>query len=211
MPIRISDFPNCCSASVMHAFGGSRTAMYGREDRPDETKLAAEVAEKMKAQQTMGFGIITAMLTTEQTVAAKVLEGLGWKMVTESHKNKHSETKLQLWAFACKADEKENVVVANPFQPKTSIMADVKEAVMGVVGPRMLHQYLRPPVGRWIPADGALACPESIRDRMVATLIVSNQNREARIQQGSRRGDDWAWGMGVGAGARITHVYIHPL
>ena len=103
----------------------------------DEAQMADDVKRQMEASQQLGYGILSAMLTTEQKLAAKVLEGLGWTMAIESAK-KHSETNLQLWCWAAKDVDKADVVVTNPFaKPKPAVVEMPEGSPVNAAGERM--------------------------------------------------------------------------
>lgn len=218
MPIKTGEYPNCCSSKVLYAFGGSNTAMYGRETPQDEAQMADDVKRQMEASQQLGYGILSAMLTTEQKLAAKVLEGLGWTMAIESAKKKHSETNLQLWCWAAKDVDKADVVVTNPFaKPKPAVVEMPEGSPVNAAGERMLASYLRVPTDRWIPVDPAAPMVERIRGRRVS--IRTRYETDERWQQrnidarhaNSRIAEQWAWGGNSTMPHQITHVYIHPL
>lgn len=221
MTIRTGDYPNCCTSKVLYAFGGSNAAMYGRDNDQTKEQMAAEVKEKMLFFQRQGYGIITAMLTTQQTKAAEVLAGLGWQKSIESNKKNHSDTKLQLWCWACmEEDQRVDVVVTNPFEAKPSrpTVASPQQASGAVneAGERMLSSYIRPPVNRWIPVELGAPMVERIRGRIISIRCASEVGD--RWQQGnidrriaaSRKAELWNWTTAIG-GSRITHVYIHPI
>lgn len=221
MSLRIGDYPNCCTSKVLYAFGGSNAAMYGRENTQTKEQMAAEVKEKMLFSQRQGYGILSAMLTTEQTQAAEVLAGLGWQKAIESNKKNHSDTKLQLWCWACmEQDKRVDVVVTNPFEAKPSrpTVASPQQASGAVnqAGERMLSSYLRPPVNRWIPVELGAPMVERIHGRRVSIRCASEvgdrwqqQNVDARLAN-HRLAQHWNWTTAWG-GNKITHVYIHPL
>lgn len=214
---RVHDFYNCCTASILFEFGGSSAAMHGDRFQPDEKKLAEDVEAKMRYFQRSGKGIFTAMLTTEQTVAAKVLEALGWTKCMTSNKLNHSNTQLQLWAWAAKAEDKSDVVVVNPFAVKKE--PEVVKEVVPTARPEMrmalrsFDTYRVPPVGRWIRIDGSRPCPERIRDRQVSILTTGEtvERNAFRRLEFPEAGRSWAWEIPVRRGGSITHVYIHPL
>lgn len=220
MSLRTGDYPNCCTSKVLYAFGGSNAAMYGRENTQTKEQMAAEVKEKMLFSQRQGYGILSAMLTTEQTQAAEVLAGLGWKKAIESNKKNHSDTRLQLWCWACmEVDERKDVVVTNPFEvvPSRPTVASPQQASDAVnqAGERMLSSYLRPPVNRWIPVEPGAPMVERIRGRRISIRCASEvgdrwqqQNVDQRIAM-PRAAERWNWN--AAGGSSITHVYIHPL
>lgn len=221
MSLRTGDYPNCCTSKVLYAFGGSNAAMYGRENTQTKEQMAAEVKEKMLFSQRQGYGILSAMLTTEQTQAAEVLAGLGWKKAIESNKKNHSDTRLQLWCWACMEEDKRvDVVVTNPFEVKPSrpTVASPQQASGAVnqAGERMLSSYLRPPVNRWIPVEPGAPMIERIRGRVVSVRLGVDDGpnwNQGRVDQRiamPRAAERWNWTT-PSPGSRITHVYIHPL
>lgn len=221
MPIKTAAYPNCCSSKVLFAFDGSSAAADGSPRQPDPKTLAEQVTAEMTYSQRMGYGIITAMLTTEQVVAADVLKKLGWTMSMESSKIKHSNTKLQLWAFACKDSDAVDVVVINPFAKKQSLpkVKIPQEAVRAVdaEGNRLLSSYLRPPVNRWIPVNPDEPMPAIIAGRRVSIRTRQNvgyawQQRNVDTRLANHRiAERWSWAPVCRENDRITHVYIHPL
>lgn len=212
----VADFTNCCTAGILYSFGGSSAAMYGRGENPDEKDLATDVESRMRSFQRQGKGIFTAMLTTEQTVAAKVLEALGWTKCMTSNKLNHSDTQLQLWAWAAKAEDKSDVVVVNPFASKKEAEV-VKEVVPTHPELRMalrsFDAYRVPPVGRWIRIDGSRPCPLFLRDRRISILTTMEtvERNAFRRLEFAQTGSSWSWELPPRDRGSITHVYIHPL
>lgn len=204
--LRVDGIPNCCTAKVIHCFGGSNTAMYGRNEKLSKTKMAKELKEKMESVARDGNGIATAFLTSEQKTAIEVVQSLGWKLVSTSKKQRHSETVLHLFAWECCDDEGNKATVENPFADNEQ---DVFKAALQSVAPiakQVATAYgIRLPRGRWIEIPiGSLdefgRRMESSIYKSVAVLtqqdLESNNLEETCAQRkvGTRWASEWRWG-----------------
>lgn len=151
MPLRVDQVPNCCTAKVINAFGGSGTAMYGRDASITKVKLAKELKEKMESVARDGNGIAVIFLTSEQKDAIEVVQSLGWKLVSTSKKKRHSETVLHLFTWECCDEAGEVPVVDNPFavDEKAALQSVLRETAP--VAKQTASAYrVRLPRNRWI-------------------------------------------------------------
>ena len=236
MAINYGSYPGCCTAKILFGFGGSNTAMYGGRAQPAPHTLSNEISRCMEHAVRDGQGILTAATTTEQTVANDVLAKLGWTKAMESHKDNHSETRLILWAFACKTSEDKPVDVTNPFlkvapPPPAPVVA--REVSLPCAAPmpplppaghldvglhpdfdrtnfrvanREYTQYRNAPRDRWIRIDGTRPMPESLRGKRIQVLT----RRDLRPRNASHMylvsAERWLWSLPEGAS--IVYIYI---
>lgn len=102
-------FPLCCRASILYGFPeGDRSA---RSMVADERKVRKEVQSAMDDAFLAGHATIVVILNSDQKLAAKVLEDMGWhssapmkKMNQRANIYKH-DRRIQLWW--CQLDEYE--------------------------------------------------------------------------------------------------------
>lgn len=94
-------FPLCCKASILFGFPeGDREI---RSMVADEEKVRKEVQKAMDDASLSGHAVIVATLNSEQKLAAKVLEDMGWYSSAPMRKMNHQASiyeharKIQLW------------------------------------------------------------------------------------------------------------------
>ena len=98
--VRIADFPNCCTAYIIHDFGNTRQAFkdntkYTIKETIANIEQAIIDMPNIKADY---CGLIIAITNSEQIVVHKALQKIGFKRVKQDFKkHRHRETTLQLW------------------------------------------------------------------------------------------------------------------
>lgn len=71
---------------------------------------------------------------------------------------------------------------------------------------RHISDYLRPPRGVWINAQGLREVPEILRGVYISTRVAGNPNRTST----SRIAELWSWNLDMQSPNRITQIFIHP-
>jgi hypothetical protein len=94
MAVQKHDFEGCCTADILTSFGESHTSEYGY-NAVQYDKLWREVVGKVN--NCTRHGIVTAILTSEQTTAAKVLKDLGFIGTGPASKDRHPEVTIELF------------------------------------------------------------------------------------------------------------------
>lgn len=100
MSVNEEDFPGCCTALVLTDFGNSHTSEYGFHDYGYQ-RIRDEVIEQVEDAK-RDMGIITAILTSEQTKARAVLKELGFIGTGDAEKGRHHEVTIELYYLHCK-------------------------------------------------------------------------------------------------------------
>lgn len=101
MAVNQDDFPGCCTAIVLTDFGNSHTSEYGFHAYSYQ-RIRGYVIDQVEEARDEGTGIITAILTSEQTEAKEVLKELGFIGTGEAKKGRHAEVTIELYYLHCK-------------------------------------------------------------------------------------------------------------
>ena len=88
------EFPGCCTAFILHDFGGSNLCA-GTKAAVAKTKIEAWLKQVMT--NTSGNRCLVIMTNNQQKVANGVLLELGFKHSKWMSKTQHSESKIRLW------------------------------------------------------------------------------------------------------------------
>jgi hypothetical protein len=94
--MQLLEFPHCCTAKLIVDFGESDVAEGG-----DREVTYGEVRNYVQGQVQSFYNrqlaMIVATTNSQQTVANKVLEDLGFKHTKWMSKRQHPETRVRLW------------------------------------------------------------------------------------------------------------------
>jgi len=96
MSIVSNSMPYCCTAKILAGFDETNVAGVGSAITPRKQTLKDSVIDKENYWRSLGEAILVATLNSDQKVAAKVLEELGWKSSGFGHSGKH-DTKVSVW------------------------------------------------------------------------------------------------------------------
>ena len=89
--MRLIDFPGCCSAKILTAFGQERNAVYGM-GTDDVTQVKLE--SLLTYERMIEVGLVVAILTQNQTVGIDLLLKNGFVQGPWVRKNKHHDTQI---------------------------------------------------------------------------------------------------------------------
>lgn len=93
--MKILSFPGCCTAGTLVQFGQETAAEFGVKVPKDNTP--ENLQERLALSKRMGMGIITAILTQNQTNGIALLKGAGFKSTGWVSKDGHPQTKIALF------------------------------------------------------------------------------------------------------------------
>lgn len=93
--MNVRDFPGCCTAKVLTQFGQERAAEFRTGIPEDNTP--ENLQRILEGSKRGGMGMITAILTQNQTHGIELLEGAGFKNTGWVSKAAHPETKIALF------------------------------------------------------------------------------------------------------------------
>jgi len=106
--MKYTDFPACCTASVVLGFsditGGAHLAgnRYGGTSIPQDLDQSNEDALRsfLRWQRREGHALVTAITNSDQVEAGRMLSKLGFRCSRALTKKHHPETTIRLWWFA---------------------------------------------------------------------------------------------------------------
>lgn len=93
--MNVKSFPGCCTTKVLVQFGQERAAEFRQEIPKDNTPENLE--RTLLSCKRMGYGMVTAILTQNQTHGIALLEEAGFKNTGWVSKAIHPETKIALF------------------------------------------------------------------------------------------------------------------
>ena len=96
--MRLSGFPACCTAMVLHDFSGSAVASNAHEPATTTEALVEYILSSIRWDNSMAF--VSATTNNEQTMINSGLELLGFESTPWLSKRAHSETRVKLWWLA---------------------------------------------------------------------------------------------------------------
>lgn len=138
MSVEQHDFEGCCTACILTDFGQSRTSEYGYSDIGHK-RLRREVITQVLDAKEEGNGIVTAIITSQQTRAADVLKELGFVGTGAAQKTRHSEVTIELYYLHCKdwkaPEEPVGAQVERPRDANGRFLPAQQEAVNPFVRP----------------------------------------------------------------------------
>lgn len=136
MSVEFHDFEGCCTAVILTDFGQSKTSEYGYSDIGHK-RLRKETIEQVQYAQEEGNGIVTAIITSQQTRAADVLKELGFIGTGAAQKTRHSEVTIELYYLHCKdwKAPEEPVEAPRPRDANGRFLPAQQEAVNPFVAP----------------------------------------------------------------------------
>jgi len=93
--IGVAPFPQCCTARVIHSFGGTHTAIV--TDRVPKESIIRAIKRKISHYEEHGIAMLVATTNDEQVEANKALRELGFSHSPWMEKEEHFETRVRLW------------------------------------------------------------------------------------------------------------------
>lgn len=98
--MRLMSYPGCCTAKILVEFGQERAAEFREEIPKDNTPENLE--RSLMSCKRMGYGLVTAILTNNQTHGIALLEGAGFKNTGWVSKDAHPENEIALFYLSLK-------------------------------------------------------------------------------------------------------------
>ena len=93
--MNVREFPGCCTAKVLTQFGEERAAEFRTGIPEDNTP--ENLQRILGGYKRGGVGMVTAILTQNQTHGIELLEGAGFKSTGWVSKGAHPENKIALF------------------------------------------------------------------------------------------------------------------
>jgi len=94
MPVRLQDFPRCCTMKILHEFGDSGTTP---GDSLTEDQIVEQVTALVNQARVDGNAFVTATTNDRQETANRALNRLGFAHSRFGSKSRHPETRVRLW------------------------------------------------------------------------------------------------------------------
>lgn len=92
--MKLSSFPGCCTARVLHDLGGTGLSA-GRKSAHDKLTVKKWLANKVKDHK--GLSCLVIMTNNQQATANTALKELGFECSDWMKKAQHPESRLRLW------------------------------------------------------------------------------------------------------------------
>lgn len=93
--MKVMSFPGCCTTKILVEFGQERAAEFREAIPKDNTPENLE--RTLLSCKRMGNGMVTAILTQNQTHGIALLEGAGFKNTGWMSKDAHPENEIALF------------------------------------------------------------------------------------------------------------------
>jgi len=97
LELQLDYFPQCCTARVIHSFGGTGTAIFAGDVSQKDIEEALE--RQINQGVDIGIAMLTCTTNDEQTNANKALLSKGFKHSKWMSKEVHPETRVRLWWY----------------------------------------------------------------------------------------------------------------
>lgn len=91
-----ASFPGCCTATILHNFGGTDITV---GTRTRKSKEAIRKYLQQKLDWAKGYHCLVVITNSEQKAANAVLKELGFEHSDWMSKYHHPESKIRLWWF----------------------------------------------------------------------------------------------------------------
>lgn len=95
--VQMVEIENCCTASLIYNFGGTRTAGILHRGLPTKENVITDVASEVGWLREYGYAVAVAFTNNEQKAANEALKELGFLNSGMMSKGEHPETKLIMW------------------------------------------------------------------------------------------------------------------
>lgn len=97
MSIDVTGFPFCCTAKVLHGFGGTPTAQSGTGSLLTYKAYREQLASLEESNRRYGYAVLVVTLNSDQKKADKVLLERGYIASPWMSKPNHPDKKLRLY------------------------------------------------------------------------------------------------------------------
>jgi len=94
------EFPMCCGVRIICNFGGTALTS-GDTELKIRDIIEHDLKYYMNLQKQRGYALVTIILNDDQKEAIEVVEELGFSGTGWIDKDKHNETKLQMYWIKC--------------------------------------------------------------------------------------------------------------